>query len=1363
MKTQNKSQQEETLFPILENEKRWETRGIFSEHYLRSRLTQSPLWPKDDYAKPIYDFVSELWKKRYIGLVKANEEVTRQEFLDKVLEKLGFAFFPNLDLPQTRRRQVPDYLLFEDEETKDRVFDSDDKVKYQNAIALLEAKKVNRNLDEVSNQETPGKFPHQQIQDYLRNAADETTGYPYFKWAILTNGKVWRLYCRDAHPSSFFEFKLIGPQDLFCEYDEFKTFLTLFQPQVFVKKDGRCALDDIREQAVLFQNKLEEDLKERIFKIIADLANGFWRFKDNHLTEADLPQLYDNCLIFLYRLLFVLYAEGRSLLPVKLTGVGSNKNYRERYSLQRFIPKLKKGIEYQSDEFSDLYEELLKLFHLINGDKPPLNKECNVPRYNGGLFNPTLHPKLEEWRVGEKSLAQVLKDLIFSAGHKEQTRQPSLEFGTIDYADLEVRQLGDIYEGLLGGHLELDGKVLVPKSERGALQVSGTFYTPDWVVRFLVEKTLKPLIDEIQSSTEVQNALNKFKKDNSFALSVLKLNVLDNAMGSGHFLVRATEWLADQIVYHPTTKFKMETAPKGISQEQAEISYWRRRVVEASIYGVDNNPLAVELTKLSLWLTCIAVDEPLNFLDHHLRVGNSLIGASLQELSVLPEHQENTQIPFTFGKVLIDAVSDSIKEIAAIEEAESTEIDIVKKKEDRWRNSVLIKLEPFKSVANLWIANASGLELNESEYNLLADGYVNPPKPRSKEHNQFIEIRKKIQDEYQSIVEKLHPFHWELEFPDVFFEEDGKRKENPGFDAILGNPPYISTQTSSGFDDRPALQLRYGFIDDLYVHFTFQGFNLLRTGGMFGYIISDTFFTITSKLRLRKLLQNNRIFYLGQCNPFTATLDAAIFVAEKKITTKNYFIDFIQARYAIDGSIPEKELPELAVKPSLLLLNGDEKIEVNNEMHGVLHGTQGCLRLHRIGVDAYRQTLKSVFFEPTHTIIGLHRRFNKTVNVLNNKWWGKIETSSKFDKNKTEILQYHSSLQEGDITLVGLIAEGAQGLGTGNNGKYLGFLEDSESAKTALVRRHELTMLWKTSNKYSQIYQELLDIYGSDFDSIAEQMKTRLASNRESWLGQNVGFKRGEVYRIVEKDKIFPVNDLTDEKRKTIIYEGIDSRRCWLPYSKGDKEGNKWTNIQDLFINWRSENLQELKTLSTARWQGHKYFLKSGVTWSDTGNHVALKSRIAPISIYDVSGMRLNPIIASLTSFSLLAVLNSNVFSFFIKKFIDHTQKYQINDIRQTPVVIPTKKQSMKLDTLAMQSIKAKELMFQKQDPLPDLIKYCRQLANEQKGAPSYLQPRQQLLLLDSSEDCLNALELSVQWEVEKLYGVEGMGPFDEF
>ncbi len=999
---------QEQLFAFDEGRRSWETRGIFSEHYLQTRLRNSSYWSKDDYTRPIFDFISELWKKRYLGLAKGNEETTRREFLEKILQQLGFSFFSNLQLPESERTQTPDYLLFEDEATKDQVFNEDDEVKHQAAIGLMEAKKVNHPLDQVSKKETPGRFPHQQVRDYLSQAINKT-GDAYFRWGILSNGNIWRLYCRDAHPSAYFEFHLSGPEEYFCSYEDFKVFITLL----------------------------------------------------------------------------------------------------------------------------------------------------------------------------------------------------------------------------------------------------------------------------------------------------------------------------------------------------------------------------------------------------------------------------------TFGTNLTDAVCDAIKEIEAIEEEASTEIDIVKKKEERWRDKVVKRLDPFRDVANLWITAASGLEINESEYTLLASGFVALPKPRSKELRAFKSMLEKFQHDYRRITNSLMPFHWELEFPDVFFHDDGTIKENPGFDAILGNPPYISTQTSSGFEYRNALNQRFGFVDDLYVHFVSQGFNLLRNGGMFGYIVSDTFFTLATKLRMRELLQRNRLYYVGQCDPFAATVDAAIFIAEKQSAKGNYGLHFIQARYDKEGSTPDKELLELAMKPILPLINGAVPIQVAGEKHNVLHGTQGCLRLHRIGVDAYRSAVSQVFFEPTEAIVQLYNKFNDPLNKLISKWWKKIETSKKFEEYKTEIIKYYDSLKAGDITLLGLIAEGGQGLATANNGRFLGYLEGTEQAEKIKIRQNELKQLWKQNNRIAPVFHKLLDEKDSNFEDVIEELKKQFDQYRALEL------RKGEIYRTVpvkliatdedfksafcfrkaeleeqwkeSKDfkstykelkqqhgedfcKLFQaiVNIAIKRKisltklgirpgefydneeeapRVATIHNGLVGKRYWVSFRKGDPVGNKWSNIEPLFILWSKDNADYIRTSKDARWQGYQYFLKEhGIAWTRGANHTCIKARLQSDCIYDVGGMQISAMKTSnLSDLSLLSIFNSNIFSFILKKFIAHTWMVQINDIRQMPIVIPTKDQAITLETLANRAVEAKELTLRKQDPSVELIEYSRQLVKEQQHAPKYLQPRPQLLLLDSSEECLHAIELAVQWGVEKLYGVEGMGPSEEF
>ena len=243
--------------------------------------------------------------------------------------------------------------------------------------------------------------------------------------------------------------------------------------------------------------------------------------------------------------------------------------------------------------------------------------------------------------------------------------------------------------------------------------------------------------------------------------------------------------------------------------------------------------------------------------------------------------------------------------------------------------------------------------------------------------------------------------------------------------------------------------------------------------------------------------------------------------------------------------------------------------------------------------------------------------------------------------------------------------------------------------------------------------------------------------------------------------------DYVDPKevdRIAVIYGGLRGKGVFIRYSKGDDEGNRWDSNQSLYIDWTEEAVGQLQTLKTARWQGHRFFLTPGVSWSDTGNHVALKSRFLPVSVNDVKSMRLSPIIPALSAEAFMAVLNSDVFSFLEKKFINHTCMYQINDLRQIPIVIPTPEQETELADLARQCMALKRASFAKQSLDQELVAevraWAKRLATE---APAYLHPGAQLTFATGPEDCLIVLERAVSWCAERLYGVEGQGPFDDF
>ena len=1444
--------------------------------------------------------IGEIWRARLTALGRQNEAFTCSTFLEPILDRLGWLRIPQQSMPNdfaTRKR--PDYCVFTSEADFTAASEADANTLFRLSATVVEAKKYGHALDQLSTSETPGWFPSQQIQDYLNHAKD-ASGRRFFNWAILTNGSEWRLYTDRSTVGAYFAFHLVR-NGQFCSLEEFRAFFTLFRAVAFERRaDGSCFLDSVREQSLRVQADLETNLRKRIFSVLEDVGTAFVDFEDNHLTDTDFAEVYSNALIFLYRLLFVLYAESRGLLPVKSSGAGANRRYLNEFSLARLVERLRDRTLYADDAFTTLHEELLRLFHLINGTHARQNESLGVTRYNGGLFNPELHPKIEQWRIGDRALADVLRQLIFAQPPtRPGQRQGQLSTDeAIDYSTLEVRQLGDIYEGLLGAHFEREGGRLELRNQNGENHRHGIFYTPDWVVQFLIRETLLPQLARVEQSPDVHRALSaqseEHRRDNSFAFGVLRLNLVDKAMGSGHFLVRATEWLAEQIMQHPTTRPMTEQivaqgqrrvsreeivargkvpVPPGVSQEQSEIAYWRRRVVEACIYGVDINPMAVELAKLSLWLTCIAAEEPLNFLDHHLRQGNALLFVAPDELRrapvISPDGEEHT---FEIGGSLHTALAVVIRQTMNIEGEASTEMEVVKRKERQWR-AARQQLQPFLDLADLWLAASDGLPVDEINYLLAARSIITPNELDTEERREARRFLQSIGEDLAVKKRTLTPFHWHLEFPDVFYGEDGHALAAGGFDAVLGNPPYISTHTSSSEGWRAVLERRAGYLEDLYVHFTDLGFHLLKRGGGFGFIVSDTFFTLASKLRMRVLLQSHALDWLGQCDPFDATVDAAIFVARNEDAAEDDRVTFVQARplKRADGSKtkPDKALPVLPRADALIW---NEPATELSAAASIRHLTTGELRVHDVPRSLYFAAHKRAFFEPRAGTLALYARFNEPIKTLVDEWWERIEDSRAFAANLGAIRRYHRTLRPGNVTLVGLIAEGGQGMRTANNARFLAYLEGTPQARELEQKAVEWSSAWLRSPMVAPVFRQLLcDAGGNAASPTRDRAAWETAAHglREQFTPQQLGFGRTALFRIAPRNLIAtdadfrfafdqrkaellrhwrtapelegfwqmrglfedkassrvreepdptdaefcrllaglrlwvheensrradrsngkgtllqpPIpakalglrssedyTDPADCPRIATIYNGLRGRGQFVAFRKGDPEGSRWVDNEPLYIEW-TEWVADWMFNNSGRREPNMpvvrnagLYLTAGVTWSLHANHVSAKSRYQEPCVFDASSSRLTPIIPSLSARAFVALANSDVFSFFLKKFVKHNQDIEINDMRMMPLVIPTRPQHQRLQELADLCIEAKRTEFTNESPTNELVARTRSIGDElRRNAPSYLRPDAQDFLLATPRHCLAVLENAVNWAAEKLYGVEGLGPFDEF
>lgn len=210
-------------------------RGIFSLNYLQQHFARSDGFPTLEEARPIYERLKARWLEDYVGLSKRKEAYTRSQFLDPMLAELQWTFIPEEDLPsKSTTHKRPDYCLFLNDESRQRAaMESETADVFREAATVLEAKKVEHSLDKVSERETPGLFPSQQVQDYLHKAKDGT-GSRYFNWAILTNGNEWRLYCEQASTDAYFAFHL-AHREQFCSLEDFRFFLALFRPQSFAQ------------------------------------------------------------------------------------------------------------------------------------------------------------------------------------------------------------------------------------------------------------------------------------------------------------------------------------------------------------------------------------------------------------------------------------------------------------------------------------------------------------------------------------------------------------------------------------------------------------------------------------------------------------------------------------------------------------------------------------------------------------------------------------------------------------------------------------------------------------------------------------------------------------------------------------------------------------------------------------------------------------------------------------------------------------------------------------------------------------------------------------------------------------------------
>ena len=652
--------------------------------------------------------------------------------------------------------------------------------------------------------------PHGLVQEFL-NRSDSHL------WGIVSNGKTLRLLRDNASLTrqAYVEFDLAAIFDGESFADFTLLWLCCYRTRFEGDLPQRCLLEQWSKEAASAGTRAREKLRSGVEQAIVCLGNGVLahpanadlrgRLRSGNLTADDLQR---QLLRVVYRMLFLLVAESRDLLLAAEATDEARNTYRRFYSmdrLRRLASKRRGGTH--GDLWQGMHATMAALDVGDDQTQEAARDALGLTSLGSQLWSQQAIPDVANARLDNAHLLEAVRHLAFVRDDEAKGLR------AVDYQNLGTEELGSVYESLLELHAIADpqdrtfGLDSAAGSER---KTTGSYYTPPELISRLLDDALDPVIEEAKAKSEPEQAL-------------LGLNVLDPACGSGHFLIAAAHRIADALA----------SAREGGTQPSPESSRAAlREVVGRCLYGIDINPMAVELCKVSLWLESNTPGKPLSFLDHRIVCGNSLLGTTPRLLA--------EGIPDAAFKSL---TGDDKEHVSALRRAN--------KKERKQRSQGLLELErsPASDAAQLASAmhriditaddTAEQVAAKEEEYarlqasgpamkaKLVADAwcaaFVAPKTPsdppitdktlrtlEARSHEQIVadiwsarqqvEARANRTEAIANILDLADHYrftHMHLAFPDLFqVTEDADDMTNPhtgwagGFDAILSNPPW---------------------------------------------------------------------------------------------------------------------------------------------------------------------------------------------------------------------------------------------------------------------------------------------------------------------------------------------------------------------------------------------------------------------------------------------------------------------------------------------------------------------------------------------------------------------------------------------
>jgi len=624
---------------------------------------------------------------------------------------------------------------------------------------------------------------------YALNAAESHN----LDYVVASDGDRLRLYTTD--PSASFGSR--GRTDTYVEVDTSLLspgragYLWLLFSADALRDSGTLA--EIQSDSEDYAADLSERLRERIYDdVVPDLAEAIAAARDvDDPDREQLDETYEMTLYLLYRLLFVAYAEDERHLPRYAEGY-------ERRSLKETAKELHRISQEEGVDFDDsttYWEDLQQLFAAIHDGQ----SAWGLPEYDGTLLSSDseMSPagaRLAEIELTDEVFAPILYRLLVDETPEEGVKGP------VDFRDIGVREFGVIYEGLLESELSqadrdltLDDGQYVPADENtdeedvvvkagevylhglsGERKATGTYYTKSTFVEHLLDHSLEPALEdhlaELDEMSDAEAAANFFD-----------FRVVDVAMGSGHFLVGAvdriekafSDYLAERQLAHVENeletlrteareKFAHTDAEPEIERDQV----LRRQIARRCVYGVDLNPLATELARLSLWIHTFVPGLPLTFLDYNLRTGDALVGIGQMEEATKIGNIEQTSIEafLTDEYDTMSEIKSAISKIGDRADASAQEVEEARET----RKKIEDDLEQVDAAFDILTGSLLDDEIDTSVVSL--DG------------TDLTTLRS--YNKAEEALESFDQFHFPTSFPEIFAGED------PGFDVFLGNPPW---------------------------------------------------------------------------------------------------------------------------------------------------------------------------------------------------------------------------------------------------------------------------------------------------------------------------------------------------------------------------------------------------------------------------------------------------------------------------------------------------------------------------------------------------------------------------------------------